>query len=101
MEKRTPLKLTGQIIWIGDETTGTNQGTGEIWRRRSFIIEIEDNGYKNTVGFQAWGLQAENISRARTGDTATVYFTPITRVNENKLYTELKAYGINFKFAQS
>ena len=101
MDKKQPLKLTGTIIFIGDEMTGTNQGTGEIWRRRSFMIEIEDNGYKNTVGFQSWGPQAEAISRAKPGDTATVYFTPITRTHENKFFTELKAYGINFKFAIS
>lgn len=97
MEKKTPLKLIGRLIWIGDLSTGEGK-EGTNWQRRSFIIEVEDNGYKNTVGFQAWGPQCETISRAREGDEATVYFTPITRVHEGKLFTELKAYGINLKF---
>lgn len=100
MENKNPLKLIGTITWIGETTTGTNN-EGKSWQRRSFLIVTEENGYKNTVGFQAWADQVETISRAKIGDQATVYFTPITREHEGKLYTDLKAYGINLKFVKA
>jgi hypothetical protein len=96
-EKKSVLKVTGTISWISDLITGTNQ-QGNQWTRRNFLLEVEDNGFKNTIGFQCWGSQAEIISRSKIGDGAVVYFTPISKMHDGKIYTELKAYGINLKF---
>ena len=97
--KKTPLKITGKLAWISEETTGTN-ANGEAWNKRSFLLEVTEGHYVNHVGFIAWQKMASGLAAINLGAELTVYFSPITRVHEGKFYTDLKAYGINVNFGK-
>ena len=98
MEAKTPLKVTGNVIWIGDVITGQKQD-GTSWRKQSFLIE-EPGRFTSTIGFFAWGNQVEILSRCKVGDCVTIYFAPESRMHENRIFTELKAYGISINFSK-
>ena len=98
METKQSLKVTGHIIWIGEPINGT-KSDGSTWVKQSFLIE-SGNQYKSTIGFFAWGQQTEILSRCKIGDIVTIYFAPESRMHENRIFTELKAYGININFNQ-
>jgi hypothetical protein len=97
--KKSPLKITGKLIWVSEEITGTN-ANGEAWNKKSFLLEVTESQYTNHVGFVAWGKMAIGLDAIKERAELTVYFTPITRVHENKFYTDLKAYGINVNFGK-
>ena len=57
-----PLELTGKIIKIGNEVTGTTKA-GNAWKKIDFMVTYQDGSYDKNAAFSCMGERVE-IGRA-------------------------------------
>ncbi len=88
-----PLELTGKIVKIGNEVTGTSK-TGNAWKKVDFMVTYQDGNYDKNAAFSCMGDRVDTISRYHVGDTVKISFNVESREWQDKFFTDLRAWRI-------
>ena len=87
------LEIEGKVIKILPEQTGQSQ-RGK-WIKQEFVIETEDK-FPKKMCFTAWGDKTDAIKKMSEGQKVKVSFNAESREYNERWYTELKAWKIDF-----
>jgi hypothetical protein len=87
------FNLKGKTIQIQDLVSGTSKGSGNEWRKQSFVIETEGQ-YPKKVCFTVWGDRIDQLNALSVGTEADVQFRVESREYNGKWYTDLTASEI-------
>ncbi len=88
------MEITGKIIAVLDERSGTSARTGTEWRVGSFVIETSEQ-YPKKMCFEVFGsdrLQAFNI---KLGETLTVKFDIDAHEYNGRWYNTIRVYQVD------
>ena len=87
------IKEKGIITHLWPEITGTSKA-GNAYTIREFVIEVNDEGYKNSVHFKAMGSTVRDLEEAREGDTIEVSYKPTSREHNGRWYDEMRLFSV-------
>lgn len=87
------MNITGRLIKKLALQTGT--GANGNWQKQDFVIETEDQ-YPKKVCFSAWAARVEDLSRYNDGDRLKVHFDVASREYNERWYTDLRAWRIEY-----
>lgn len=87
---RMTLELTGKIIQVLPEQSGTSQRGP--WRKQEYVIEMPGE-YPKQVCFMAWGDKVDEFG-IQEGQELTVHFDLQSREYNGRWYTDVKAWKI-------
>lgn len=83
------LEIEGKILELLPEQNG--EGKNGPWRKRSFVIETEDQ-YPKKVCFDVWGDRIDTLDSFSMGSSIKVAFDVESREYNGKWYTNAKAW---------
>ena len=87
------LEVSGKIFKILNLETG--EGKNGQWKKRTFVIETEEQ-YPKKVALDCWGDLAEIVqSSYSVGDRVTAGINFESRDFKDKWYTSIKAWKLN------
>lgn len=87
------MELTGKIIAVLPERSGTAKSTGNPWKAQSFVIETHDT-YPRKMVFDVFGedrLQRFNI---KNGQEVLVSFDIDAHEYQGRWYNSIRAYDV-------
>lgn len=85
--------LKGKTTQILELVSGTSKGTGNEWRKQSFVLETEGQ-YPKKVCFTVWGDRIDQLNALSVGSEAEVQFRVESREYNGRWYTDLTASEI-------
>jgi Domain of unknown function (DUF3127) len=85
------LELTGKIIQLLDEQTGT--GKNGQWVKQDFIVETIEQ-YPKKVCMSAWGDQVQQIKLFPVGNTIKASIRIESREYNGRWYTDVRPWKI-------
>jgi hypothetical protein len=91
------MDISGKIIQLLPVQTG--QGKNGPWKKQDFILETGDT-YPKKVCIAVWGDKI-NMSNFKTGDLVDVSFDVESREFNGRWYTDVKAWKIVSKSANT
>lgn len=94
------LKITGTVVAILPEETGTSKSSGKEWKKKSFVIETEGT-YPKKACFTLFSDKVALIDRYSEGDRIEVKFNVNSNEYSGKYYTSLDAWFISGEANQS
>jgi len=89
----TELTLTGKLLSILPKQEGDTK-TGGRWQRQSFLLEVRNGNYVNTVCLDMWGDRINLLAPYHEGDTIAVSFDVSSREFSDRWYTSLQVWKI-------
>lgn len=87
------IKEKGTIVKLMDEQSGTSKA-GNAWTSREFVIEVNDEGFKNFVHFKAFGKEVPDLQDMKEGDLVEVSYKPQSREFNGRWYDEHRLFGV-------
>lgn len=90
------MKVTekGTLTHLMPEVSGTSKA-GNPYTLREFVIEVNDEGYKNYVHFKAGGGTVRDLAEAVEGDTVEVTYKPTAREYNGRWYDENRVLHVD------
>ncbi|MFI5220703.1 MAG: DUF3127 domain-containing protein [Bacteroidia bacterium] len=86
------LDITGKIIQIMNETTGTSK-TGNAWTKQEFVIETYDK-FPRKVMMSVMGDKVQELKKFKVGDEVKASLNIESREWNSKWYTDVRAWRI-------
>lgn len=83
----------GKVIRLMDEQNGTSKA-GNAWTSREFVIEVNDEGFKNFVHFKAFGKEVPDLQDMKEGDLVEVSYKPQSREFNGRWYDEHRLFSV-------
>ncbi|MCF0207560.1 MAG: DUF3127 domain-containing protein [Bacteroidales bacterium] len=90
------MDLLGKVIKIMPQETGN--GANGQWKKQNFVVEYGNGQYPKKVCFQVWGDRVD-FSQMREGTDVRVFFDPESREYNDKWYTDLRVWKVDFATA--
>lgn len=87
------IKEKGTIVKLMDEQSGTSKA-GNVWTVREFVVEVNDEGFKNFVHFRALGREVEELKGMKEGDLVEVSYKPQSREFNGRWYDEHRLFSV-------
>lgn len=87
------IKEKGTIVKLMDEQSGTSKA-GNVWTVREFVVEVNDEGFKNFVHFRALGREVEELKGMKEGDLVEVSYKPQSREFNGRWYDEHRLFAV-------
>lgn len=87
------IKEKGTIVKLMDEQSGTSKA-GNAWASREFVIEVNDEGFKNFVHFKAFGKEVPDLQDMKEGDLVEVSYKPQSREFNGRWYDEHRLFSV-------
>ncbi|MBR4755330.1 MAG: DUF3127 domain-containing protein [Bacteroidales bacterium] len=87
------IKEKGIITQLMPEVNGTSKA-GNAYTIREFVIEVNDEGYKNNIHFKAMGNTVRDLEDAKAGDPVEVTYKPTSREHNGRWYDEMRLFSV-------
>lgn len=88
------IKEKGTLTQLMPEVSGTSKA-GNAYTLREFVIEVNDEGYRNPLHFKALGSAVGELAEAVEGDTVEVSYKPSSREHNGRWYDENRLLHVN------
>ena len=88
------IREKGIITHLMPEVSGTSKA-GNAYTLREFVIEVNDEGYRNPLHFKALGSAVGELAEAVEGDTVEVSYKPTAREYNGRWYDENRLLHVN------
>ena len=88
------IREKGIITHLMPEVSGTSKA-GNAYTLREFVIEVNDEGYRNPLHFKALGSAVGELAEAVEGDTVEVSYKPSSREHNGRWYDENRLLHVN------
>ncbi|MEI6594571.1 MAG: DUF3127 domain-containing protein [Bacteroidota bacterium] len=86
------LEITGKIIQIMDETSGTSK-TGNAWTKQEFVIETFDK-FPKKVMISTMGDKVAELKKFKAGDQIKASLNLESREWQGRWFTDVRAWKI-------
>jgi hypothetical protein len=86
------LEITGKIIQIMDETSGTSKA-GNAWTKQEFVIETFDK-FPKKVAISVMGDKVAELKKFKTGDQIKASLNIDSREYQGRWFTNINAWKI-------
>ena len=93
------LEITGKIIQIMDETSGTSK-TGNPWVKQEFVIETFDK-FPRKVMISTMGDKVSELKKFKAGDQIKASLNLESREWNGRWFTDVRAWKIEADGQQS
>lgn len=88
------LSISGKVVAILPETSGTSASSGKAWNKRDFVIEETEGQYPAQVAFTVFN-KPEMIADLRVDDEVEVGFNVASREYQGKYFSNITAWKVN------
>ena len=88
------LSISGKVVAILPETSGTSASSGKPWSKRDFVIEEIEGQYPKQVAFTVFN-KPEMISELRVDDEVEIGFNVESREYQGKYFSNVTAWKVN------
>ena len=88
------LKISGIVVAILPETSGTSASSGKAWSKRDFVIEEIEGSYPKQVAFTVFN-KPEMIADMQVDDEVEVGFNVESREYQGKYFSNVTAWKVN------
>lgn len=91
------MDISGKVV----KKLQAQEGNGKngAWKKQDFVIETEDK-FPKMVCFSAWNERADDVAKLSIGTHVKVQFDVSSREFNEKWYTDLRAWKIEFAGSQ-
>lgn len=86
------LAVTGKVLDVLPEQSGTSATTGNEWKLQTFILELQDGQYTRKLAVEIFGEQRIKDNFMVIGGTYEVNFDLESRENNGRWYTSARAW---------
>ena len=86
------LEITGKIIQIMDETSGTSK-SGNAWTKQEFVIETFDT-FPKKVMISTMGDKVAELKKFKAGDQIKASLNLESREWQGRWFTDVRAWKI-------
>lgn len=86
-------QVTGKIVYIQPEQSGTSVTSGKTWKRQTFILESQAGRHTSTIAFDLWNDNLDKW-RPRVGDQVTASLEVSSREYQGRYYHDVTAYEV-------
>ena len=88
------MELTGKIIAVLPERSGTSSRTGSEWKAGSYVLETMDQFPRKMV-FDVFGADRIAQFAINVGDVLTVYFDIDAHEYQGRWFNSIRAYRVD------
>lgn len=88
------MEITGKIIAVLPERSGTSARTGSEWRMASYVLETQEQ-YPRKVAFEVFGSDKIAQFAIKIEDVLTVSFDIDAREYQGKWYNSIRAWKVD------
>lgn len=86
------MEITGKIIRVFDPISGESKSTGKPWRKREYVMEVQNGQYPRQVYFNFFGDRADQFI-LEGGKDYTISFDIESREWNGRWFTDIRAYN--------
>lgn len=91
------MEVKGKIITVLPEVTGQSKTTGNLWKKREYVLETHDN-FPRKVHFDLFGDRADKYP-LNLGDEITLSFDIESREYQGRWYTSIRGWKVDKEVA--
>lgn len=88
------FKISGIVVAILPETSGTSASSGKAWTKRDFVIQESEGQYSKQVAFTVFN-KPEMIADMRVDDEVEVGFNVESREYNGRYFSNITAWKVN------
>ncbi|MCD8265944.1 MAG: DUF3127 domain-containing protein [Prevotellaceae bacterium] len=88
------MEITGKIIQVLPERSGTSARTGSEWRVASYVLETREQ-YPKKMCFDVFGSDRIQLLGIKAGETLTVKFDIDAHEYQGRWFNSIRAYGVD------
>ena len=88
------LTISGKVVAILPETSGTSASSGKAWTKRDFVIEETEGQYPAQVAFTVFN-KPEMIADLRVDDEVEVGFNIKASEYNSRWFNNITAWKVN------
>ncbi|MCF0196512.1 MAG: DUF3127 domain-containing protein [Bacteroidaceae bacterium] len=93
------MELTGKIIAVLPERSGTSQRTGSEWKVATYVLETPGE-YARKMAFEVFGSDRIAMLNIQMGETLTVSFDIDAHEYNGKWFNSIRAFRVDRGNAQ-
>ncbi len=88
------MELTGKIIAVLPQRSGTSNRTGSEWRVGSYVLETMDQ-YPRKLAFDVFGADRIAQFNLQAGEIVTVYFDIDAHEYQGRWFNSIRAFRVD------
>ncbi len=88
------MELTGRIIAVLEERSGTSARTGNEWRVASYVLETQEQ-YPKKMCFEVFGADRIQAMNIQPGETLTVKFDIDAHEYNGRWFNSIRAFAVD------
>ncbi len=88
------MEITGRIIAVLEERSGTSARTGNEWRVASYVLETQEQ-YPKKVCFEVFGVDRIQALNIQAGETLTVKFDIDAHEYNGRWFNSIRAFAVD------
>lgn len=88
------MEMTGRIIAVLPERSGTSPRTGNPWRAASYVLETSEQ-YPKKLCFDVFGDDRIQMMNIQAGETLTVKFDIDAHEYNGRWYNSIRAFAVD------
>jgi len=88
------LKISGIVVAILPEASGTSASSGKAWSKRDFVIQESEGQWPKQIAFTVFN-KPEMIADMRVDDEVEVGFNVESREYNGKYFSNVTAWKVN------
>lgn len=88
------MEMTGRIIAVLPERSGTSPRTGSEWRAASYVLETSEQ-YPKKLCFDVFGADRIQMMNIQAGETLTVRFDIDAHEYNGRWYNSIRAFAVD------
>ncbi len=89
------MELTGKIIAVLEERSGTSARTGTEWKVASYVLETVGEQYPRKMNFDVFGADRIQSFNIQPNETLKVKFDIDAHEYNGRWYNSIRAYAID------
>ncbi|MCD8285570.1 MAG: DUF3127 domain-containing protein [Prevotellaceae bacterium] len=88
------MEITGKIIQVLPERSGTSARTGSEWRVASYVLETSEQ-YPKKMAFDVFGSDRIQLLNIQAGETLLVKFDIDAHEYQGRWFNSIRAYAVD------
>lgn len=93
------MDITGRIIAVLPERSGTSQRNGTEWRCASYVLQTQEQ-YPKSMCFEVFGSDRISSFNIQMGETLTVSFDIDAHEYQGRWFNSIRAFRVSRDVAQ-
>ena len=95
------MEITGKIIAVLEERSGTSARTGTEWKVATYVLETISEQYPRRMCFEVFGVDKIQTMNIQLGETLTVKFDIDAHEYNGRWYNSIRAFAVNRNMSEA